>query len=56
MFEPSGVAYTHGYGSEREHVSYEATGKTSKIVQSIFGFTLFTVSTFVANFPHCLIP
>lgn len=54
MLEPSGVAYINGYGSERALVSKEATGITTKIVQSILGFTTFKDSTFVVNFPHCL--
>lgn len=55
MLEPSGVAYINGYGSERALVSKEATGITTKIVQSILGFTTFKDSTFVVNFPHCIL-
>lgn len=55
MLEPSGVAYINGYGSERAFVEKEATGITTKIVQSILGFITFKDSTFVVNFPHCLI-
>ena len=56
MLDPSGVAYINGYGPERAGVEKEATGVTTKIVQSILGFIVFEVSTFVANFPHCLPP